>query len=109
MIDAKTLLRDLKRLTRVLEDELRERHADSPGARALEREWNAARSAGRTAHTFGSFREEALTQSAVHWVLACVFLRFIEDNGLVDRPWLAGPGDHMLLARDRHAFHSARG
>jgi hypothetical protein len=48
------------------------------------------------------FLSDALTQAAVHWVLACVFLRFIEDNGLVDRPWLAGPGPRMALARDRH-------
>lgn len=37
----------------------------------------------------------------VHWILACVFLRFIEDNGLVERPWLAGHGERMHLARDR--------
>jgi hypothetical protein len=24
----------------------------------------------------------------VHWLLSCVFVRFIEDNGLIPRPWL---------------------
>ncbi len=39
---------------------------------------------------------------AVHWLLSCVFVRFIEDNGLIPRPWLAGPGERLGLARDRH-------
>ena len=37
-----------------------------------------------------------------------MFLRFIEDNGLVDRPWLAGPGERLALARDRHADYFRR-
>jgi hypothetical protein len=43
-------------------------------------------------------------------VLGCVFLRFIEDNGLVELPWLAGPTtERAALARDRHeAFFRAR-
>ena len=40
----------------------------------------------------------------MHWLLSCVFLRFIEDNQLVDRPWLAGTPEsgRLALARDRH-------
>jgi hypothetical protein len=40
----------------------------------------------------------------VHWLLSCVFLRFIEDNELVDRPWLGGTPEsgRLALARDRH-------
>jgi hypothetical protein len=103
MIDAQALLRDVKRLTRALENDLRETHEDSGASHGLKAEWSEARAANRTAHTFDAFREDEVTQSAVHWVLACVFLRFIEDNGLIDRPWLAGPGERMLLARDRQA------
>jgi hypothetical protein len=102
MIDAQALLRDLKRMVRDLEKDLREAHADSPQGQAVTAEWQEAHSAGRTAHSLEVFLSDALTQAAVHWVLACVFLRFIEDNGLVDRPWLAGPGPRMALARDRH-------
>ena len=42
--------------------------------------------------------------AGVHWLLSCVFLRFIEDNQLVDRPWLAGTPEsgRLALARDRH-------
>jgi DNA-directed RNA polymerase specialized sigma24 family protein len=55
-----------------------------------------------------AFRGDAMTQAAVHWVLACTFLRFIEDNELVERPWLAGPGTRMALARDRHVEYFRR-
>jgi hypothetical protein len=108
MIDSQALLRDLKRMVRDLEKDLREVHATSPQGRAIEVEWREAHSAGRTAHSLETFSTDALTQAAVHWVLACVFLRFIEDNGLVDRPWLAGPGERMALARDRHAGYFRR-
>ena len=101
MIDANRLLADLKRLLKTLIQDLREAHAGSPERAALEGEWRAAREAGRTGESFTTFLDDAIEQSAVHWVLACVFLRFVEDNGLVERPWLAGPGERMHLARDR--------
>jgi hypothetical protein len=34
----------------------------------------------------------------VAWVLACVFVRFMEDNHLIDECWLAGAGDRRKLA-----------
>lgn len=48
------------------------------------------------------WHDEPLTQVAVAWVLACVFVRFSEDNGLVEVPKLAGPGALGLRARDEH-------
>ncbi|CAO3401286.1 BREX-2 system adenine-specific DNA-methyltransferase PglX [Azospirillum palustre] len=102
MIDAKALLTDLKRLLRTLETDIRERVVGSPLEDDLRADWQAARDAKRTAQTFAAWLDEEVTQAAVHWVLACVFLRFVEDNGLVDRPWLSGPGERLELARDRH-------
>ncbi|MER2624818.1 MAG: BREX-2 system adenine-specific DNA-methyltransferase PglX [Accumulibacter sp.] len=109
MIDAKVLLADLTRLLKRLEDDLRERAlspaSDVPELRTqLQAEWQAARDAGRTAETFESWAEQAITQAGVHWLLSCVFLRFIEDNGLVERPWIAGTpqSGRLALARDRH-------
>lgn len=109
MIDAKVLLADLTRLLKRLEDDLRERAlsptSDVPALRAqLQAEWQAARDAERTAETFESWAEQVITQAGVHWLLSCVFLRFIEDNGLVDRPWLSGTpqSGRLALARDRH-------
>ena len=34
------------------------------------------------------------------WVLACVFVRFMEDNHLIDECWLAGEGERRKLAED---------
>ena len=109
MIDAKALLTDLTRLLKRLEDDLRER-ALSPGSELpelrgqLQAEWQAARDAERTAETFESWAEQVITQAGVHWLLSCVFLRFIEDNGLVDRPWISGTpqSGRLALARDGH-------
>jgi hypothetical protein len=103
MIDSKKLLADLRRLLKSLEDDLRARSAEQPALDAsLRAEWQAAKSARRTGETYESWREEVITQAGVHWLLACVFLRFVEDNGLVERPWLAGRGERLALARDRH-------
>jgi hypothetical protein len=109
MIDAKVLLTDLTRLLKRLEDDLRERalspSSDVPELRGqLQAEWQAAREAERTAETFESWAEQVITQAGVHWLLSCVFLRFIEDNGLVDRPWISGTpqSGRLALARDGH-------
>jgi hypothetical protein len=109
MIDAKVLLADLTRLLKRLEDDLRERAlspaSEVPELRAqLQAEWQAARDAERTAETFESWAEQVITQAGVHWLLSCVFLRFIEDNELVDRPWISGTpqSGRLALARDRH-------
>lgn len=42
-----------------------------------------------TAESYDSWRDDHLTQVAVAWILDCVFVRFLEDNGLVD-PFEAG-------------------
>jgi hypothetical protein len=109
MIDAKILLADLTRLLKRLEDDLRERAlnpaSEVPELRAqLQAEWQAARDAGRTAETFESWAGQVITQAGVHWLLSGVFLRFIEDNALVERPWIGGTpqSGRLALARDRH-------
>jgi hypothetical protein len=105
MINAPQLLADLKRRLIVLEDDLRERINSLPDLKAsLNAEWQAARDANRTAETFESWSDQVITQAGVHWLLSCVFLRFIEDNTLVDRPWIGGTPDsgRLLLAKDRH-------
>ena len=105
MIHAPQLLADLTRQLKRLEDDLRARIAELPELdAALRAEWQAARDADRCAEPFESWADQVITQAGVHWLLSCVFLRFIEDNQLVDRPWLSGtPGSGRLaLARDRH-------
>jgi len=105
VINAPQLLADLTRLLKRFEDDLRQRIADVAELKAsLQAEWQAARDADRTAETFESWADQVITQAGVHWLLSCVFLRFIEDNELVERPWLSGTPEsgRLALARDRH-------
>lgn len=105
MIDSKLLLNDLKRWVTRLEDDLRERCREIPEVDERFRErYGAAKKAKRTAHPYETWRDEQLTQVAVGWVLASVFVRFLEDNGLLEHPWLSGPGDRReeaAQARER--------
>ena len=93
MINAGKLLADLKRLRKVLDADLRATHAAGAQRDAVQAEWREAFDLGRTRDTFEAFLDGAFDQAVVHWVLGCVFLRFLEDNLLVDRPFLSGPGE----------------
>lgn len=106
MIDRERLLADLQRLLKALESDLRERCDTNPQVDApVREEYERARAASRTAQAYDIWREDHLTQAAVAWILACVFVRFLEDNDLVDAPRLAGPGDRLALARDHHTVY----
>ena len=116
MIDSKKLLTDLQsktgsRTTMVkrLEDDLRARCDADPAVDApLQAQYDAARQQKRTALTYKAWREEELTQIAVAWVLGCVFVRFLEDNELVETPKLSGPGARLQRARDEHDLYFHR-
>ncbi|WP_375666548.1 BREX-2 system adenine-specific DNA-methyltransferase PglX [Stutzerimonas kunmingensis] len=71
----------------------------------LQSEYRAAVEAERTAEHFVSWREAQITQAAVAWVLTCVFVRFLEDNGLLTEPVLAGP---VHDAQGRNALQQAK-
>src|SRR5688572_6995634 len=108
MIDGRQLLDDLQPLRRRLEDDLRERSEQVPELeQRLKEEWDAARQRERTAQTCEAWREDALAQAAVMWLLACVFVRFLEDNGLLAPapPRLAGAGARLQLARDERTLY----
>ena len=105
MIKAPQLLADLTKLLKRLEGDLLQRIEETPDLKAsLQAEWQAARDADRCAETFETWADQVITQAGVHWLLSCVFLRFIEDNQLVDRPWLGGTPEsgRLALVRDRH-------
>ena len=107
MIDSKKLLEDLQREVTTLEDDLRARCEAEPAVDApLKVRWDEARERARTALTYKAWREEELTNVAVAWILACVFVRFLEDNGLVDTCYLAGPDAAGLgRAQDQHQLY----
>jgi hypothetical protein len=103
MIDRLAFLADAQKLVAKLEKDLRARCDDMPDVgRAVEAEYRRARDAGRTGQTLEEWRADGITQQAVAWVLSCVFVRFLEDNRLVEPPKLAGPGDRLNRARDEH-------
>ena len=101
-IDRRELLSDLRRQLRLLERDLAARADSVPEmAAALQAEYQAARAAERTAATFRVWRAGELTQAAVAWLLGAVFVRFIEDNGLIDEPLISGPNRAIDRAEER--------
>jgi hypothetical protein len=107
MIHSPQLLKELQKRVRLLEEDLRKLCEADPAVNApLQKEYGVARAKGRTAMTFNAWREEELNQVAVAWILGCVFVRFLEDNGLIDVPRMAGPDSaRMNRARDeQHLF-----
>jgi hypothetical protein len=97
-VDQKALLADCRKQLKLLEADLKAQAIALPDLDAsLRAEYEDAREAGRVGDAFEIWRGEQVTQGAVHWVLGGVFLRFLEDNALVD-PLLTGVGDRGRLA-----------
>ncbi|MGN8106900.1 BREX-2 system adenine-specific DNA-methyltransferase PglX [Paraburkholderia sp. 22098] len=108
MINRPKLLADLKLQVRDLEADLRQRFLtnNSDYRSRLTAEWQAARDAGRTSEDVAIWAESQFTQSAVAWVLACVFVRFCEDNDLLDAPLISGTDSRGQSAVSRQeAFY----
>jgi hypothetical protein len=104
VIDRKLLLSDLQKQVKSLEKDLREQAESVEEVRLrLRGEYDRAFKVGRTAATWTAWRDERVTQVAVAWVLGTVFVRFCEDNGLLADPYLAGPGDRLVLAEEAEA------
>lgn len=104
----KSLLADCQRQLKLLEADLKAQATELPHLDAwLRAEWEAARDAKRVGDAFEIWRGEQATQAAVYWVLGTVFVRFLEDNGLIDLV-LAGEGDRGRLAESaEQAFYMA--
>ncbi|RRR80381.1 BREX-2 system adenine-specific DNA-methyltransferase PglX [Streptomyces sp. RP5T] len=102
-LDHGALLKDLQKQVALLEEDLRERaHGDSEQAAALKAEYERALLSDRTSVMYESWLEKRVVQIAAAWVLACVFVRFCEDNGLVAEARLSGPGERLAEAQDNH-------
>jgi hypothetical protein len=103
MVNIKTLLPDLKELVGELAEDLLARSTENAEIDAgLRQAFKQIEKGGRTAQAFEVWREDYLDQVAVAWVLSCVFVRFMEDNHLIDECWLAGTQDRRKLAEDSH-------
>jgi hypothetical protein len=105
-----TLVKDLQAQLKSLTADLRNRsdQADDPWAQDLKAEYERARERGRTGLTWSEWRDGEVNLAAVAWVLATVFVRFCEDNGLIDGPWITGEGTgHAQAADNETAFYQA--
>lgn len=92
MIDRQQLLKDLQRELPKIEANILQYSERQPKlGEHLQAEYQKTVDAGRTSEHFVTWREAQITQAAVAWVLTCVFVRFMEDNSLLDEPVLAGP------------------
>ncbi|MBE1530873.1 BREX-2 system adenine-specific DNA-methyltransferase PglX [Actinomadura algeriensis] len=100
MIDPVALLNDLKPQVRALENDLRERAEEPKFAEPLREEWQNAARRSRTDAQYPTWLEGQITQAAVAWVLNTVFLRFCEDNRLIDEVYLSGRGERLDLAKE---------
>ena len=86
------LTTDLQRQVLLLEDDLRARvAADADLEGRWKQEHQRAVTKERTAASWVAWRDDRVTQAAVAWVLTSVFIRFCEDNALVEPVWIAGP------------------
>ncbi len=108
MINRQTLLADLQKFLQRIEADLLERSESTEVPEvpaALHAEYEKAAKAERTAQNYEDWRTDTITQAAAAWVLSCVFVRFLEDNSLIDPPKIAGPGDRLARARDEHELY----
>ena len=97
------LTKDLRAQVTELERDLLARAQEVPEfADALKTEYDAARAAERTGMGITEWRAGRVTQAAAAWVLATVFVRYCEDNGLIGPAFLAGPGERLQEAEERH-------
>lgn len=108
MIHGKALLADLKGQVQALELDLWRRAATPASEAVLRAVWQDAKQSMRTAEPYDIWLEGQVTLLAIAWVLATVFIRFCEDNRLIDTPTLAGPAGQLQFAVDRHAAYFRR-
>lgn len=106
MVDIKSLLPDLRKLVKDLTDDLRDHGSKTPAnAAKLQDEYKQYHDGGRISQSFEEWREDYVEQVAVAWVIACIFVRFIEDNELINEGYIAGEGDRGKLAEGNYTIY----
>jgi N-6 DNA Methylase len=108
MINRQQLLKDLQTLLKRIEADLLERSESTEVPEvpaALHAEYERAAKAERTAQNYEDWRTDTITQAAAAWVLSCVFVRFLEDNSLIDPPKISGPNERLARARDEYELY----
>lgn len=106
MLNIKTLLPELRGLVKHLAEDLLVRStADAESDAGLREAHRKIKVGGRTDQSFEEWRDDYLDQVAVAWVLACVFVRFMEDNDLINERWIAGEGEQGKMAEGEHELY----
>ena len=105
MSDSDGLVKGLRGLLKVAVADLAAQveAGDADWARQLRAEYDRAFAKGRTGQSWLAWRASEVDQAGVSWVLSSVFVRFCEDNGLIDGVWITGPGDRGQFALDAEA------
>ncbi|MFI7553841.1 BREX-2 system adenine-specific DNA-methyltransferase PglX [Micromonospora sediminimaris] len=110
MIELKALQAQVKTLV----EDLRGQVAEAPGLRAeLRQEYAQAQAAERVGGSFETWLDDVLDQAAAAWVLGCVFVRFCEDNELVEKLWIGGadpaaPAERAVQHRQAYLIANPR-
>ena len=92
-LDGALLLSQAQKLLGELEADLLVRARQSAAVQeALRVRHEAERAARRTADALEVWERHFVTQVAASWVLSCVFVRTLEDRGLLGHNRIAGPG-----------------
>lgn len=92
-LDGRVFLDAAKPVLKALDDDLLARAKASPAmTAALKARHAAEKKAERTADGFAQWQTHFVGQVGAAWLLSCVFVRTLEDRGLLDRARIAGPG-----------------
>lgn len=99
MVDIDALLPDLRKLVLELSKDLHDRVDENSDIQdGLKNAY--AQIEKRTASAYGAWLTDYIDQVSVAWVLACVFVRFVEDNALIKECYLAGAAERRNQAED---------
>lgn len=120
MIVSSALLKDLRGQLKLVEADLRRQAEDPDVAWSIElrEQFDHATRAGRTGLTWSAWRDGEISQAAVAWLIAATFIRFCEDNDLLEgavadgqipAPWIAGQTDTPTGSRVARAVEHQTG
>ncbi len=102
-MDIKALLPELKKqVNKISEDLLARVTTEKEIKCSFVEVFEQIKKSERTSQAFEVWLEDYLDQVAVAWVLSCVFVRFLEDNELIDQTWFSGDKDRIKQAKITH-------
>jgi hypothetical protein len=91
-IDGALLLESARPILKLLREDLEQRARDPGVSRALAARYEAEKGRRLTGDSLDAWRDARIAQIAASWFLSCVFVRTLEDRGLLGTARLAGPG-----------------